>query len=196
MSATTEVTAVERELAIAASPETVWEFLVDPKKAVRWMGSGDLRAPTRRAVPRRRGPRQHRRREVRRDRPATPARLHVGLGERTGKLGAARLDDGRVRSDPRATAARCCASGTATSPAASRPSLTATAGITTSSASQRCGRGGDPGRPERQSGRSERRRSDDVHRTTSCEAPAGIEGAEAYGSSWARSWRSSTTTRL
>ena len=39
MSATTEVTTVERELAIAASPETVWEFLVDPEKAVRWMGA-------------------------------------------------------------------------------------------------------------------------------------------------------------
>jgi len=39
MSATTEVTTVERELAIAASPETVWEFLVDPEKAVRWMGT-------------------------------------------------------------------------------------------------------------------------------------------------------------
>jgi uncharacterized protein YndB with AHSA1/START domain len=29
---------VEREIAIDASPETVWEFLVDPAKAVRWMG--------------------------------------------------------------------------------------------------------------------------------------------------------------
>ena len=38
MEATTEKTTVERELAIAASPETVWEFLVDPEKAVRWMG--------------------------------------------------------------------------------------------------------------------------------------------------------------
>jgi uncharacterized protein YndB with AHSA1/START domain len=38
MEATTEMTTVERELAIAASPETVWEFLVDPEKAVRWMG--------------------------------------------------------------------------------------------------------------------------------------------------------------
>jgi len=39
MDATTETTAVERELAIDASPETVWEFLVDPEKATRWMGS-------------------------------------------------------------------------------------------------------------------------------------------------------------
>jgi uncharacterized protein YndB with AHSA1/START domain len=38
MEAATE-TMVERELEIAASPETVWEFLVDPEKATRWMGS-------------------------------------------------------------------------------------------------------------------------------------------------------------
>ena len=38
MEATGETTAVERELAIAASPEAVWEFLVDPDKATRWMG--------------------------------------------------------------------------------------------------------------------------------------------------------------
>ena len=37
MEATTE-TSVEREFAIAARPETVWEFLVDPQKATRWMG--------------------------------------------------------------------------------------------------------------------------------------------------------------
>ena len=38
MDATTETTSVERELSIAASPETVWEFLVDPEKMTRWMG--------------------------------------------------------------------------------------------------------------------------------------------------------------
>lgn len=38
MEATTESTTVRRELAIDASPETVWEFLVDPEKATRWMG--------------------------------------------------------------------------------------------------------------------------------------------------------------
>src|SRR5437899_240662 len=38
MDATTETTSVERELAIDASPETVWQFLVDPDKATRWMG--------------------------------------------------------------------------------------------------------------------------------------------------------------
>jgi uncharacterized protein YndB with AHSA1/START domain len=36
--ATSEKTAVEREVAIAASPETIWQFLVDEEKAVRWMG--------------------------------------------------------------------------------------------------------------------------------------------------------------
>jgi uncharacterized protein YndB with AHSA1/START domain len=34
----TTTDAITRELEIAASPETVWEFLVDPDKAVRWMG--------------------------------------------------------------------------------------------------------------------------------------------------------------
>jgi uncharacterized protein YndB with AHSA1/START domain/DNA-binding transcriptional ArsR family regulator len=38
METTTETTSVEREIAIAARPETVWEFLVDPEKATRWMG--------------------------------------------------------------------------------------------------------------------------------------------------------------
>ena len=36
---TTTENAVEREIAIDASPETVWEFLVDPEKMARWMGS-------------------------------------------------------------------------------------------------------------------------------------------------------------
>jgi uncharacterized protein YndB with AHSA1/START domain len=35
---TAESTSVVRELEIDASPETVWEFLVDPAKATRWMG--------------------------------------------------------------------------------------------------------------------------------------------------------------
>ena len=38
MDAVTESTTVEREIAIDANPETVWEFLVDPDKATRWMG--------------------------------------------------------------------------------------------------------------------------------------------------------------
>ena len=38
MDATTETAVYERTLTIAASPETVWEFFVDPQKATRWMG--------------------------------------------------------------------------------------------------------------------------------------------------------------
>jgi uncharacterized protein YndB with AHSA1/START domain len=38
MGSATETTAIVRELEIAASTETVWELLVDPEKAVRWMG--------------------------------------------------------------------------------------------------------------------------------------------------------------
>jgi len=44
--ATTESTTIERELAIAARPETVWELLTDPIEATRWMGQSaafDLR---------------------------------------------------------------------------------------------------------------------------------------------------------
>ena len=37
MEASTE-TVVRREIAIAAHPETVWQFLVQPEKATRWMG--------------------------------------------------------------------------------------------------------------------------------------------------------------
>lgn len=38
MTSATDVTVVERELVIDASPETVWELLVDPAKATSWMG--------------------------------------------------------------------------------------------------------------------------------------------------------------
>src|SRR4051794_32838055 len=34
----TTTTTFVRELSIEARPETVWEFLVDPEKAKRWMG--------------------------------------------------------------------------------------------------------------------------------------------------------------
>src|SRR5690349_16994306 len=46
MSIETEKQSVEREIEIAASPQTVWELLVDPALLVRWMGlsaSLDLR---------------------------------------------------------------------------------------------------------------------------------------------------------
>jgi uncharacterized protein YndB with AHSA1/START domain len=39
MSTAAQTTIVERELTIDASPETVWQFLVDPEKATRWMGT-------------------------------------------------------------------------------------------------------------------------------------------------------------
>jgi uncharacterized protein YndB with AHSA1/START domain len=32
-------TAIERQITIAARPETVWEFFVDEEKACRWMGT-------------------------------------------------------------------------------------------------------------------------------------------------------------
>ena len=38
MESTTERLALTRELEIDASPETVWELLVDPVKMTRWMG--------------------------------------------------------------------------------------------------------------------------------------------------------------
>ena len=47
MESAVEITVLERELAIAASPETVWAFLTDPEKAQIWWGTYgrfDLRA--------------------------------------------------------------------------------------------------------------------------------------------------------
>ena len=38
MDAATETTVYERTLAIDATPETVWQFLVDPEKLMRWKG--------------------------------------------------------------------------------------------------------------------------------------------------------------
>ena len=45
MESTTETIKVEREVLIEASPATVWEFLVDPEKAVRWMGRSAVLEP-------------------------------------------------------------------------------------------------------------------------------------------------------
>jgi uncharacterized protein YndB with AHSA1/START domain len=39
MESTTEQVSVEREIEIAAAPEIVWQFLVDPGKAVAWWGA-------------------------------------------------------------------------------------------------------------------------------------------------------------
>ncbi len=38
MDATTEATLYERTISIAAAPETLWEFFVDPEKLTRWKG--------------------------------------------------------------------------------------------------------------------------------------------------------------
>ncbi|TMK70921.1 MAG: transcriptional regulator [Actinobacteria bacterium] len=38
MESATETTSLVREIEIDASPETIWQFLVDPEKATRWMG--------------------------------------------------------------------------------------------------------------------------------------------------------------
>ena len=38
MDTATETTVYERTLKIAAGPETVWEFFVDPEKLMRWKG--------------------------------------------------------------------------------------------------------------------------------------------------------------
>lgn len=38
MDAATDTAVYERTIAIDASPETVWEFFVDPPKVMRWMG--------------------------------------------------------------------------------------------------------------------------------------------------------------
>jgi uncharacterized protein YndB with AHSA1/START domain len=38
MDTTTETTTIERTISIAASPQTVWEFFVDPEKLRRWKG--------------------------------------------------------------------------------------------------------------------------------------------------------------
>ena len=40
MEQTTEPLVVRRQVEIAATPETVWELLVDPVKALRWWGIG------------------------------------------------------------------------------------------------------------------------------------------------------------
>ncbi len=39
MESTTERSSLRQEIEIAATPETVWAFLVDPEKAVRWWGT-------------------------------------------------------------------------------------------------------------------------------------------------------------
>ena len=81
MDAATDTTVYERTLAIDASPETVWEFLVDPEKLMRWKGiNADLDTAARRHLPLRGHPGPHRPWRIRRDRQTQQARLHLGLG--------------------------------------------------------------------------------------------------------------------
>ena len=138
MERTTERLEVQRELEIAASPETVWELLVDPEKAPTWWG----RAAT--LDPRPGGefrieviPGQRRERRVRRGRAAAPARLHLGLGGRgrRARTRAAGVEHGRDRA--RARRERDDASAHPPRPAdrRARPRATAAAGTTTSAGS-------------------------------------------------------------
>jgi uncharacterized protein YndB with AHSA1/START domain len=46
MDAATDTTVYERTLSIDASPETVWEFFVDPEKLCRWKGMNAHLEPT------------------------------------------------------------------------------------------------------------------------------------------------------
>ena len=81
MDATTETTQLERTLSIEASPETVWEFFVDPEKMKRWMGMDITVEPQPGGIYRCVVIPGHTcGRPVRRARTASPARLHVGLG--------------------------------------------------------------------------------------------------------------------
>jgi uncharacterized protein YndB with AHSA1/START domain len=45
MSTTTDANLVEREITIAASPETIWQLLTDPEQATRWMGQSAAMDP-------------------------------------------------------------------------------------------------------------------------------------------------------
>jgi len=38
MDVATDTKSIEREILIAATPETIWELLVDPQQVTRWMG--------------------------------------------------------------------------------------------------------------------------------------------------------------
>ena len=50
METTTERTDIRREVAIAASPETVWELLTDPEKASKSGGAARRRSTCARAA--------------------------------------------------------------------------------------------------------------------------------------------------
>ena len=135
--ATTEAPVYERELQIDASPETVWEFLVDPEKVARWKG-----LPATAFDPQ---PGGAYRIEIVPGHVASgafvelerPRRLVYTWGWEPGagrpEPGAAGLVDGRDRAGAGRTAARGCGSPIATCPASRPRSRMPRAGITTSS---------------------------------------------------------------
>ena len=148
--ATTEMPVYERELQIDASPETVWEFLVDPEKVARWKGLPAMAFDPRAGwgVPDRDRPRARRQRRLRGARAPAPAGLHAGAGSR-GRRARTRCRPARRRSRSswsRWTAARGCDSSIATCRASRLRSRMARAGITSSSGSSTVAQGGDPGR--------------------------------------------------
>jgi hypothetical protein len=100
MDATTETAIVERTISIDASPETVWEFFVDPEKLKRWKGV-DARLEPRPSRGRRRSwsslrPREAVQAAFRAPRPPERGRDRVTRG-RLGPLPAAARGRGRPR---------------------------------------------------------------------------------------------------
>ena len=57
MESRTEGFVVQREIEIAASPETIWELLVDPARAQAWWGQSVTLEPTPGGTLRSRSPR-------------------------------------------------------------------------------------------------------------------------------------------
>ena len=135
MESVTEVTSVEREIAIAARPETVWEFLVDAEKVTRWMGFEATLEPQPGGVYLLKVIDGHTARGSS-SRSIGPGRLVFRFGwdpERTGRV-PCRPGRRRSRSSSklrRTATARSCASHT-TSRRSRRPLSTHTAGITIS----------------------------------------------------------------
>ena len=97
MERTLDLLEVRREIEIAASPETVWELLIDPAKAPTWWGQNatfDLRRGWQ--VPHGGERREHRERGVHRDRAAAPAGVTRSAGRRAGP-GPSYCRQGRAR---------------------------------------------------------------------------------------------------
>ena len=122
-------------------------FLVDPEKQLRWMGVGSRARPAARRRGSHRGdvPGNGRARRGRRDRPAAPARLHLGLG--AGRRRADSCRPARRRSSSSSSPpgrGRSCASRTATCRPRSRWSGTPRLGALPAAA-RTVGGGGRPG---------------------------------------------------